>query len=71
MPKTTAEVRHCCAQYMMPFGQQMGGGQMAPVFVPAHGPPPYGFYPVMGPQPIMHSGPPPGGPSSPSQPGVG
>lgn len=55
---------------MIPFGQQMGGGQMAPVFVPAHGPPPYGYYPFMGPQPIIHTAPPPGGPSSPSQPGA-
>ncbi|EIE21218.1 hypothetical protein COCSUDRAFT_57128 [Coccomyxa subellipsoidea C-169] len=57
-------------QYMMPFGQQMGGGQMAPVFVPAHGPPSYGYYPFMGPQPMIHTAPPPGGPSSPSQPGT-
>ena len=71
------EVMECCLQYMVPYGQQMGGGQMAPMFMPAPGPAPYGYYPVvshpgMGPQPLLHTMPPQGVPSSPahSQPGM-
>ncbi|CAL8466148.1 g5684 [Coccomyxa elongata] len=77
LPPMPASPSHHHVQYMVPYGQQMGGGQMAPMFMHAPGPPPFGYYPVMshpgmGPQPLLHTMPPPGVPSSPahSQPGT-
>ncbi len=32
-----AEVRQHCLQYTVPYGQQMGGGQLAPVIMPVLG----------------------------------